>query len=108
MVAFTDLNSKLVLSSSAAVNPSREELDQLGMAAGSLLRGPMAESTSDVADGDGGADTAMTLTQGEMRIFLTCAGSANEALVCVCAPTANLAEAVGNGRDALGRILAQS
>ena len=110
LVAFTDLSSKLVLSSSAAVRPAQEELDELSEAAHLALQGPVAEGAAPVwEDGIGqGAGMAMLLTATEARVVVRQPGENSEALVCVCSPGADLAKAADRGRATLERILAET
>lgn len=109
LVAFTDLKSKLVLCTSTAARLPQEELDQLSQTAHLVLDGAVAEGAASVwSEGAGGnsAGTAMLLSASEARIFLRAQGDSSEALVCVCAPDADLEKVVDCGRSTLERILA--
>lgn len=103
LVAFADINSKLVLSSSAAVTPSREDLDILGEAAGALMTGGLADGATKAV---GATDVAITLTATELRLFLRASQDANEALVCVCDPACDMSAALAVGQNALTELQA--
>ncbi len=108
LVAFVDLKSKLVLSTSAAGQPGQEVLDALSGAAQLTLDGIVAEGAANVwaeSDPDAKADTAMLLSEAEARVFLRSPGAAAEALVCVTAPSSDLEQVVARGRNALAQIL---
>ena len=107
LVAFADLKSRLVLSTSAAGSPGQEELDVLSGAAQLALNGAVADSAAPVwagVDAEAPAATAMLLTGTEARVFLRAPGQAPEALICVCAPDIDLARVVDTGRATLSRI----
>ena len=104
LVAYADLNSRLVLSTSAAGHPGQEELDALSSAAQLVLAGAVAEGGAPVWGGDSPADMAMLMTGSEARVFLRAADAAPEALICVCAPNVDLAQVVSMGRATLTRI----
>lgn len=110
LVAFTDLSSQLVLCTSAASKPVQEELNALSQAAHLALDGAFAEGAAPFWEesGDVPAETAVLLTGDEARVFLRAPGKPNEALVCVCAPDAELDVVVDSGRSTLDRILAQN
>lgn len=110
LVAFTDLSSKLVLSSSSAVRPAQEELDALSEAAHLALNGTVSEGAAPVWQDEAAQDagTAMLLTATEARVVVRRPGENSEALVCVCTPGADLAKAADKGRAALDRILSEN
>lgn len=108
LIAFTDLGSKLVLCSSAAGKPAQEELDRLSELAHVMLDGAVAEGAAPVLDGGEGdtrAGTAMLLSGNEAKVFMRAPGVAAEALVCVCAPEADLRKVVDCGRSTLDTIV---
>ncbi|WP_413718020.1 hypothetical protein [Silicimonas sp. MF1-12-2] len=108
LIAFTDLGSKLVLCSSSAGKPAQEELDSLSELAQTVLDGIVAEGAAPVlenGDGDRRAGTAMLLSGTDAKVFLRAPGDAAEALVCVCAPEADLRKVVDCGRSALDTIV---
>lgn len=107
LVAFTDLSSQLVLSSSSASKPAQEEMNALSQAAHLVLDGSYAESASAGWDGNPPADTAVLMTGSEARVFLRSPGNPAEALVAVCAPDTNLEVAVSQARATLDRIVAK-
>ena len=109
LVAFADLNSKLVLCTSSATRLPQEELDHLSQTAHLVLEGAVAEGAASVwAETAAGAPagTAMLLSESEARVFLRAEGDSSEALVCVCAPDADLEKVVDCGRSTLKSILA--
>ena len=111
LVAYTDLSSALVLSTSAIGQPGQEELDKLSGAAQLALTGILAEGASSVwtaNDPKAEAETAMLLTDTEARVFIRSPGDAPEALVCICAPDSDLNAVVDCGRATLTRILGES
>lgn len=111
LVAFTDLGSKLVLSSSAAAKLAQEDLDHLSDTAQSLLQGSLSEGAASLlkmGEGDTRPGMAMLLSIADARIFLRAPGNAPEALVCVCAPDADLGKVVDCGRSTLDRIVSKN
>lgn len=110
LVAFTDLSSSLVLSTSAASKPVQEELNALGRTASLTLNGAFAEGAAKIwTEGDDvPAETAMLLTGSDARVFLRAKNNPNEALVCVCAPNIPLNAVIDSGLATLDRIQAQS
>ena len=108
LIAFTDLGSKLALCSSSAGKPAQEELDRLSELAHVMLDGAVAEGAAPVLDGGQGdtrAGTAMLLSGNEAKVFMRAPGEAAEALVCVCAPEADLRKVVDCGRSTLDTIV---
>lgn len=106
LVAFADLSSRLVLSSSAAKKPGQEEMDRLSEAAFIALDGALAEGAAPVLDAadDQLPGLAMLMTSAEARVIMRSPEKPSEALVCVCAPDADLARVLESGRQTLGRI----
>ena len=110
MVLYADLKSGLVLSASSLGNPGQEALDAQSGAAQLALDGLLAEGARAVWADSGEVAPEMTwlLTGNEARIFLRAPGEAPEALICLCAPDADLGAAVDCGRRTLADILAES
>lgn len=109
VVAFTDLGSKLVLCASAAAKLGQEELDRLSDLAQVMLDGVIADGAAPVLQGGKGdrrAGTAMLVSDHDAKIFLRAPGDVSEALVCVCAPDADLRKVVDCGRSTLDDIVA--
>ena len=109
LVAFADLGSKLVLCTSAAAKPGQEELDHLSEQAQVALDGAVAEGAAPVlrgGDGDRRAGTAVLVSGHDAKVFLRAPGELAEALICVCAPDADLRKVVDCGRSALDGIVA--
>lgn len=104
LVAYADLKSKLVLSSSAIGQTGQEELDAQSNVAQLVLDGVVAEGAGAVWSAmspEAPADVAMLLTGRDARVFIRAAGDAPETLICVCAPDSDLAEVVAKGRKTL-------
>lgn len=109
LVAFTDLGSRVVLCSSAAVKPVQEELDHLSELAQIALDGALGEGAVPVlegGDGDRRAGVAMLVSEQDAKVFLRAPGEVAEALICVCAPDADLRKVVDCGRSTLDDIVA--
>ncbi len=107
LVAYADLKSKLVLSSSAVGQTGQEELDTQSNAAQLLLDGVVAEGAGAVWSAtapDAPADVAMLLTGQTARVFIRASGDAPETLICVCAPDSDLAAVVAKGRQTLSVV----
>ncbi len=107
LVAFTDLSSQLVLSSSSASKPAQEEMNALSQAAHLVLDGTYAKSASEGWDGNPSAEAAVLMTGAEARVFLRSPANPAEALVAVCAPDTDLDAAVAQARATLERIVAK-
>ena len=109
LVAYADLSSLLVLSTSSVLKPMQEQLDALSRAAQIALDGTLAEGAAPVwEDGAAGepARTALLLTETEARVILRAKGDSPEALVCVCTPDSDLGAVIARGQAALDDIQA--
>ena len=109
LVAFTDLGSRLVLCASTAARTAQEDLDRLSDLAQAMLEGNVAEGAAPLlgtGQGDTRAGVAMLVSSADAKVFLRAPGDAAEALVCVCAPDADLAKVVDCGRSTLDGIVA--
>ncbi len=109
LVAYADLSSLLVLSTSSVVKPMQEQLDALSQAAQIALDGTLADGAASVWDDEAAgepAQTALLLTESEARVILRAGGTSAEALVCVCTPDSDLAAVIARGQAALDDILA--
>ena len=104
LVAYTDLSSQLVLSTSAASNPVQEEMNALSQAAQLALDGAFAEGAAASWGGGDPAEMAFLMTGAEVRLFLRSPANSAEALVAVCAPDADLEAVVAEARATLARI----
>ncbi len=105
LAAFTDLSSKMVLCVSAGGRRAQEELDALSAIAATVLAGSVAEGAQSLL-GEELPGSAMTMTNVDLRLFLRSPSSKNEALICVCAPTTDLATIMDRGKNALDQIVA--
>jgi len=107
LVAYTDLGSQLVLSTSASAKPAQEEIDKLSELAQVMLDGAIASGVTPLmqsADADASAGVAMLVSESDAKVFLRAPGGATEALVCVCAPDIDLRLVIDRGRAALADI----
>ena len=105
LAAFTDLSSKMVLCVSAGGRRAQEELDALSEIAVTVLDGAVAEGAESLI-GDKKPVSAMTMTNVDLRVFLRSPSSANEALICVCAPRTDVTAIMDRGQSALDQIAA--
>lgn len=102
LVAFADLSSSMVLSSSSLSTYAQEDMDRLSANAVTVLNGAIAEGGLPmVGEEDTAVHVAMTLDSEASILFLRAQASPNEALICVLAPSADLATAIRKGQDAL-------
>lgn len=104
LVAYTDLSSQLVLSTSAASKPVQEEMNALSQAAQLALDGTIAEGAAPSWGSQAPPEMAVLMTGAEVRLFLRSPANTSEALVAVCAPDANLEAVVTQARATLARI----
>lgn len=107
LVAFTDLTSQLVLSSSSATKPVQEEMNALSQAAHLALEGAYADGATAGRQEETSAQAAVLMTGSETRVFLRSPGNPAEALICVCAPDTDLDSAVTQARETLKQIVAK-
>ena len=87
----------------------QEELDLLSDLAQTTLDGALAEGAAPVlagGEGDRRAGAAMLVSDHDAKVFLRAPGEAAEALICVCAPGADLRKVVDCGRSTLNGIVA--
>lgn len=105
LAAFADLNTRIILCVSSASRHAQEELDTLTQTAAIVLGGAVAEGAEALLD-DQKALSAITMTQVDARVYLRATASDNEALICVCAPDADLAKVMAVGTATLGHIMA--
>lgn len=105
LAAFTDLSSKMVLCVSASGRRAQEELDALSEIAVTVLEGAVAEGALSLLE-DQKPDSAMALTNVDLRVFLRSPSTVNEALICVCSPQTDIAAIIDRGRSALDQIVA--
>ena len=109
LIAFTDLGSKVVLCTSAAVKPAQEEMDKLSALAELMLAGTMAESAAPILGADDArAGSAVLHSEADAKVFLRSPGDTEEALVCVCSPDIDLGKVVDSGRATLENIVGAS
>lgn len=107
MTAYADLTTGVVLSSSAAVPPAREQLDDLAATAALTLDGSLAESAKP-ATGESPAGAAIAMTSNDLRLFLRSEANPAEALICVLAAGSDAESALTRSRAALDTIAAHT
>lgn len=103
LVAFGDLEARIVLCASAPEKRPQEELDALCMAASTALDGGFAVPLSDALGGSR-LTQAVTVKPGEIQLFLRSHLDANDALFCTFADQTDIREIVSAGRSALHRM----
>lgn len=84
-------------------------MDRLSDLAQVMLGGAVAEGAApllETGEGDRRAGAAMLVSGNDAKVFLRAPGEAAEALVCVCAPDADLRKVVDCGRSTLDGIVA--
>ena len=107
LAAFADLNTRMILCVSSSSRHAQEELDALTETASVVLGGAVAESAVAFLNGEKPL-SAITVTKIDARVYLRTAATDNEALICICAPDADLVEVVAQGASTLGHIMAMS
>ncbi|NNJ67382.1 MAG: hypothetical protein HKP54_05025 [Boseongicola sp.] len=107
LVAFADLNTSMILCVSASTRHAQEELDALTEAASAVLDGAVAEGALNLIGGSK-PQTAITMTPVDVRVYLRTSKAHSEALICLCAPDADLAKVVALGTAALASIMAEA
>lgn len=105
LIAFADLSSQMVLCTSSATKRAQEEIDALTGVASVTLKGALAEGAQALT-GDEPA-TAVTMTRNDVHVYMRNPAAANEALICVCAPDADIGKVVDCGHAMLGRMVAE-
>jgi hypothetical protein len=105
LVAYADLSSGMVLCTSSAVKRPQEDIDALSIVASAVMKGPLVEGAASLL-ADGTPELAIAASASDLRVYLRAAPTSEEILMCVCAPDADVANAVSLGRDALAQIAA--
>lgn len=106
LVAYTDLTSQLMLSTSSVSKPVQEEMNALAQAAQVSLDGGFADSASPSWGGTP-PELAVLMTGSDARMFLRSPDNPAEALVCVLAPDTDLDAVVTQARETLQKIAAR-
>lgn len=106
LVAFGDLDARLVLRSSSDRPRPQERLDELCAQAASVLSDAAGDMMLTQLFGKSGhAPTdAMVLTQSETRIFVRSEGPQADVLCCVCDTTDAARQATAAARSTLQKI----
>lgn len=105
LAAFADLTTSMILCVSSSARHAQEELDALTSTAATVLDGAVAEGAQVFLNG-AKAQSAISLTPVEVRVYLRASESQSEALICLCTPDADLSKVVLRGTEALTSILA--
>jgi len=107
LAAFADLNTSMILCVSSATRHAQEELDALTETAAAVLDGSVAEGAEAFLDGSK-AQAAITMTPVDVRVYLRASPAQSEALICLCAPDADLAKVVARGTTTLAAIMVKA
>lgn len=107
LAAFADLNTSMILCVSASTRHAQEELDALTETAAAVLDGPVAEGAQNLIGG-AKAQMAITMTPVDVRVYLRASFAQSEALICLCAPDADLEKIVTRGGATLASIMAEA
>lgn len=107
LAAFADLHTSMILCVSSSTRHAQEELDALTETAAAVLDGAVAEGAQTFLDG-AKAQTAITMTPVDVRVYLRASQSQSEALICLCAPDADLAKVVARGTATLTTIMGKA
>lgn len=103
MAVFCDLDSQLVLRTSAAAATHQETLDELCRQATRCFAA--ADHVDTGQQGRAGrADEAIVLTGGDTRVFLRARGGGGDAICCVGGPASDPFQMVECARAALGEL----
>jgi len=104
LAAFGDLDARIVLCASTAERRPQEDLDALCQSASAALdgvfSGPVARAL-----GAARLNQAVTITPGEINVFLRSDNEPTDALFCTFADQTDIADMVAVGRAALKRIV---
>lgn len=103
LVAFGDLDARIVLCASTSDKRPQEDLDALCHAASGALDGGFA---GPVASALGGTHLteAFAVKPGEIQVFLRSEIEAADALFCSCADQTDIRHMIDSGRKTLSRI----
>ena len=105
LAAFADLTTSMILCVSSGTRHAQEELDALTTTAAAVLDGAVAEGAQAFLGGRK-AQTAMSMTPVDVRVYLRVTETQSEALICLCRPDADLSKIVARGAEALAAIMA--
>lgn len=106
LAAFADLNTSMILCVSTSTRHAQEELDAMTETAAAVLDGPVAEGAQSLIGGVK-AQTAITMTPVDVRVYLRASPAQSEALICLCTPDADMAQIVTRGAATLASIMAE-
>jgi hypothetical protein len=106
MVAYADISTNMILSTSATMELRQEHLDSLCDTAVDMLRG---QSSSHLRAALGGCDDTgifqvIIVEPTEINVFLRSTTSSIEALFCICTPLINLDKFIARVRNHLDEI----
>lgn len=104
LAAFADLTTSMILCVSSSTRHAQEELDALTTTAATVLDGAVADGAQAFLGG-AKAQTAITMTPVEVRVYLRASEKENEALICLCTPDADLSKIISRGTETLAAIM---
>lgn len=107
IAAFADLSSQMILCVSSSTKHAQEDLDALTETAASVLGGAMLEGAAALLDGHQ-AQSIVSMTPLEARVYLRSEKSGNEVLICVCAADADIGKIATQGAKTLAEITASA
>lgn len=107
LAAFADLSSLMVLCTSADEPPAQEDLDVLCRAAATLLDGDLAADGLTLTGSATAADSSITMTSQETRLYLRAQDGSSEALALICGPDTDVDAALSAARQTLDRIASE-
>ena len=107
MVAYADISTNMILSSSGETDLRQENLDNLCDIAVDVLGGLASVQLRNVVEGsdDAGVFQVIIIEPTEIDVFLRSTTNSMEALCCVCSPLIKLGEFIAGARlhlDAIG------
>lgn len=106
MVAYADISTNMILSTSSAMELRQEHLDSLCDIAVDMLCGQSSSHLRGALGGSSDADVfqVIIIEPTEVNVFLRSTTSPMEALCCVCSPLINLGKFIAGGRLHLDKI----
>lgn len=106
VVAYADISTNMILSTSAAIELRQEHVDSLCDIAVDVLGGQSSSPLRGVLGGHSGSDVfqVIIIEPAEVGVFLRSTTSPIEALCCVCSPLIDLGKFIAGARLHLDEI----
>jgi len=106
LLAYADISTNMILSTSGAMELRQEHLDSLCDIAVDVLGGQSSSHLRSLLEGRSGATVfqVIIIEPTEVHVFLRSTASLKEALCCVCSPLINLGEFISGARLHLDEI----